>query len=143
MAKATINTHGALVQITRTLSRIALSARPKAFKDYISSAEYKSMYAALDDNACERVLDAVMEAKRACFSGKAIPARINYRVRWDEPTKERLRQLEAKFGNDYDIAREMQLPLKVVRPARWKYCGRRRVRNQPHSLPLLTTRAAA
>ena len=140
-----ISAHGALTKITRRLEQIRKRGNPKEFKKYISGSEYKSLYVLLDDRGCERVIDAVMDAKRSCFSGKTIPWKLNYKVSWkhDEAKRKRLRELEAKFGNDYDIAREMQLPLNIIRIARWKYCGRRRYRNQPHNMPRQQTLAAA
>lgn len=138
-----ISPHGALTKITHRLEQIRKLGRPQEFKAYTCSPEYKSLYAALDDHGCDRVIDALVDAKRSCFSGKSIPWKLNYRVAWTETMIQRLRAAEAKFGNDYDIARELQLPLKVVRPARWRYCGRRRVRNQPYKKGLASGQVAA
>lgn len=120
--------------------RIALCqrfARARTYADWkaiVTSDEFAVAMAKM--NPVDRIIaqGGCAEAYARCSGSKPIPPAGSTRVKaWDEAMIAKLRAAEARFGNDDDIARELKLPIKAIRSARWKYCGPRRPFKRPPS----------
>lgn len=115
-----------LVSVT---SRFAKLTKYADWKAYSASDALAQALANMTPTDRVFALAACTKAYNNCTWGLRIPDQGTRRVKaWDAARIATLRKVEAKYGNDDDIARVLRLPIKAVRTARWKYCGPRKPR---------------
>ena len=72
-------------------------------------------------------MDALGRTFREFDDAHPIPDKLPRKIKWTPENIERLRRAEARWGTDDGIARELYIPIKTAKAARWKYLGVRRV----------------
>lgn len=131
------SSQGHLISVTKRFSAIRTYAQ---FKAYIATNQFTDALLAMTPADRTVALTACGNAYARIDAKAPIPKQGSTRVEaWDAAMQSRIRALEAKYGNDNDIARELKMPIKAVRTARWKFCGPRRPRTRrPSSVAAAT-----
>ena len=114
---------GHLISITHKLKRVRTLA---AFRAYTSSDSFVAMLGDMDYGDRVIAFGAVYRAWREFDTSRPIPEQRETKLRWTPALIERLRAAERKHGTDEGIARELRIPVKTAKVARWKYVGPRR-----------------
>ncbi len=111
---------GYLVSITHKLKRIRTLDELMA---YWANDEVAAMLADMDSADRIFATHALGRAWREFDAARPIPEQRDTKVRWTPERIERLRAAYRKHRSDDGIARELRIPLKAARVARWKYVG--------------------
>jgi hypothetical protein len=123
--------HGELVRVWMTLAKHTKRGAGNRAKleGYLSGSDFLGSFARLDAQRRLLALEAVTQAFDRLVGPPAAPTA---RIKWtdNEALKERIREAARRLPTDRAIARELGLPLTVVKPARWRYVGPKR--SVPH-----------
>jgi hypothetical protein len=96
---------------------------------YLTGSDFMTSFALLDGPRRLLALEAVAQAFERLVSPPAAPGASIVRWKDNAAMQERVRGRTAS-PSDKAIARELGLPVSVVKPARWRYAGPKRA--TPH-----------